>query len=138
MFHETYFRFFLNWRYFSKIAGKLSIAIKITFKIPSLLQSISGQSTAYTRPKTTYMGVDASLVRFKYPAAPKKKKKKNCIIDFSKLCFETFHDVIFYRKKETYCRCLTFPLFLDFNFSFSCSAFFFCLLLCQALLQFFN
>ena len=89
MFHETYFRFFLNWRYFSKIAGKLSIAIKITFKIPSLLQSISGQSTAYTRPKTTYMGVDASLVRFKYPAAPKKKKKK-------KKLYNRFFEIVFW------------------------------------------
>ena len=36
------------------------------------------------------MGVDASLVRFKYPAAPKKKKKKK-----KKKLYNRFFEIVF-------------------------------------------
>ena len=48
------------------------MAIKSDIKIPSLLPSILGQSATSGRPMQIYTDVCVSLLRFKYPATPKK------------------------------------------------------------------
>ena len=50
---------------------KKSITIQPEVKIPTLLQSILGQSTTSTRPMQIYMDVGVSLLRFKYAATLK-------------------------------------------------------------------